>query len=711
MPELIGLDFETYGAEDLPTHGLARYAKHKTFMPLIGSVAWRSVNGGMIDRKTFDFVYHRATSTRELRAFLDPMYICAHNAPFEQMVLDNLGIHYSSNKFIDSAVVARAAGAGSSLEAAAPQLLDLPKLELGKQLIKLFSIPGPYQDGNSEKMFDPKVIADHPTEWAQFGEYCEVDASLSLEIVERYLGYLTERELHYQAITMDMNRTGWCVDVDLVEEMQRRYQENMAQALFDFRQRHQADELNLNSLKQLKEWCAERGVRASSFDEKHVDRLLSRIQAKLAQPGLTDEQIDRYSAVEDLLTTKKILGGSSLKKLKVILDTAAEDGSGAYRLWDQYLHYGAGQSGRTTGRSVQMQNLKRLSTVADMAELDDPDSEWDNTKLAENLRQVFTATDQNGRLIVGDFSSVESRGLAWLAQEEWKLSSYRQGLDLYKVLAGKIYDKPHDAVTKDERQTGKVGELACGYGAGPGAVVSFAEGMGVHLEEGEATKLVWDWRDANPGIVNLWARLDWMLHECVERRAPQSLGLPDQLLLRLTPCATPASLTKQVPGRGIQSVRMAIDDGHGEQFMVRYFHGCYVRGRNICYFRPTDRKTGDLWREQYVDPKTKQTRYYELYGGKLAGILTQSFCRELFFQALEQVHGWSLAHDNITLVGQFHDEIVVDWKPGWQARAGGGNALSILEAKQDMTAMMSDPGRVPSFPLAAEIKDDYRYTK
>ena len=42
MPELIGLDFETYGAEDLPTHGLARYARHKTFMPLIGSVAWRT---------------------------------------------------------------------------------------------------------------------------------------------------------------------------------------------------------------------------------------------------------------------------------------------------------------------------------------------------------------------------------------------------------------------------------------------------------------------------------------------------------------------------------------------------------------------------------------------------------------------------------------------------------------------------------------------
>jgi hypothetical protein len=130
----------------------------------------------------------------------------------------------------------------------------------------------------------------------------------------------------------------------------------------------------------------------------------------------------------------------------------------------------------------------------------------------------------------------------------------------------------------------------------------------------------------------------------------------------------------------------------------------YIRGRNVCYYKPSDRKTGDLWKNNYRDQKTKQIRFYQIYGGKLAGILTQSLCRELFFMVLRQVHEWAKWHSNIELVGQFHDEIVADWQPTVAA-------LSLPEAKLQLGKMMSDPGPFQSFPLAAEIKDDYRYTK
>ena len=46
--------------------------------------------------------------------------------------------------------------------------------------------------------------------------------------------------------------------------------------------------------------------------------------------------------VRALLHVKQVLGGSSLKKLQVILDTTGEDG----RLHDQYLHIGAGATYR-----------------------------------------------------------------------------------------------------------------------------------------------------------------------------------------------------------------------------------------------------------------------------------------------------------------------------------------------------------------------------
>src|SRR4029078_1299302 len=112
----------------------------------------------------------------------------------------------------------------------------------------------------------------------------------------------------------------------------------------------------------------------------------------------------------------------------------------------------------------------------------------------------------------GDFASVESRGLAWQAGEEWKLHAYFKGHDLDKVQAGRLFGVEPADVTKEQRQIGKVGELACGYGAGPAAVKEFAAKMGVELSEGESTKLVKDGRDANPKIVDYWYDLDKVMH-------------------------------------------------------------------------------------------------------------------------------------------------------------------------------------------------------
>lgn len=393
-----------------------------------------------------------------------------------------------------------------------------------------------------------------------------------------------------------------------------------------------------------------------------------------------------------------------------------DDEHGVPRVKDQYVHCGAGQTLRTSGRSVQMQNLKRLKTILDMDELLDPAISWDNTMMAENMRQVFTSSDEGGRLIVGDFSSIESRGLSYLAGEAWKQNAYHRGEDLYKVLAGKIYGKLPGNVTKTERQTGKVGELSCGYGAGPDAVIGFAAGMGIEMTEGEAGQLVMDWRNANPRTVEFWSVLDAMLRKVVVNGSGyEQWHLDVGLVIEMTAKPVPSSLSAQWRnGSGrvpLTSVSLQLKDGQGVCIMKRMFHGCHSAGRNIRYFKPSDRKTGDLWKQGYTDPKTKQYRMYELYGGKLAGILTQSFCREIFFKQLSRVHQWTRSHpEQVSVVGQFHDEIVLDWVP---PRAGQQRpAVFRAEAETVLTELMTQsiPG-LPAFPLAAEVKSAYRYIK
>jgi DNA polymerase len=689
MPARIGLDFETYSAVDLPKHGLARYVRHHTFRPLIASVAREN-----LPTQTVEFITDPGVAAHQLSSLIGDATIVAHNAGFEQAVLNSIGLHYESSRFIDSAVVARAAGAAGRLEAAAPQLLDTDKLESGKNLMRLFSIPP--KDAGPDAEFDVNLITDNYDDWLEYIHYCEVDAELGLHIVMEWEHVLAPYELAYQAVTMNMNNAGWRVDIPLVEEMQRRYLANLDHTLQTFRDTHDAQELNLNSLKQMKEWCEKKGVKATSFDEKNVAKLLTRIEQKLLSSAkLTQDKRDNYMAVRDLLRTKQALGGSSLKKLQVIIDTANEG-----RLLDQYLHCGAGQTLRTTGRSVQMQNLKRLSTIEDMDTLHDPSVYWDNTQLAENLRQVFTASDPKGKLIVGDFSSVESRGLAWLAHEDWKLDAYRKGQDLYKTLASNMFGVAYNAVTKEQRQIGKVGELSCGYGAGPGAVMMFAENMGVDLTEGEATKLVHDWRDANPNIVALWDRLNDMLIDVVEGRgATRRWELSDGLALTLTAIHPPTSLQKINPHA--VTVQMSVTRQR-TTILNRFFHGCHRRGRNVVYYKPSELKTGELWKDTFIDPKTKHRRHHELYGGKLAGILTQSFCRELFFESLLAVHVLMESRRTVQLVGQFHDEIVLDWQPG---------SFGLDGVELELEKLMSNSTIAPSFPLAAEIKHDYRYTK
>ena len=673
------------------------------FQPLRAAVAFDDTGtGNSIYTHSLDFIKDGHDSTvAKLRSMLGIQTIVAHNAPFEWAVLNRIGIHLPASRLRDSAVTARAAGAGSSLEAAAPQLLGVDKLSSGKNLIKLFSIPGPWQEKFNSLAFEPQVVYDNPADWKEFGKYCELDAKLGLELRLKYKHYLTSKEDLFQSLTMEMAFAGWPVDVDTVQEMQRRYIENMDKALADFRRVNNAAELNLASLKQMKEWCADRKIRANSFDEKHVASLLRRLEKKVVTMPVDDIKRAGYLEVMAMLKTKQILGGASLKKLVTILDTVGED----RRLRDQYLHCGAGQSLRTTGRSVQMQNLKRIAEPADMSTLRDDDVEWTNGEMAENLRQVFTASDPNGFLLVGDFKSVESRGLAWLAGEEWKLDAYDQGQDLYKVLASKIYGVPYDSVDKTQRQTGKVGELSCGYAAGSGAVQEFAKKMDVEMSEAEAAKLVNDWRAANPETVIFWADLDQLLDQALGQALGGAISIPqlnlkDGFNLSMKRVSTPQTLRDQHPGA--QSLMLEVLDHRREPFLKRYFHGCYRTGRNVRFYKPSDRKTGDLWRQSYTDPKTGLIRHYELYGGKLAGILTQSFCRELFFQSLAIASAEYQKYDNTTLVGQFHDEIVVDWQPG---------ICDLEGARSILAASMADSGVVPSFPLEADIKHAYRYIK
>ena len=711
----IGLDFETYGNVNLPKYGLDRYMNDPSFQVLIGSVHERSQEG-----LTFDFVRNPGKAPIAFREFVLKalewgFWFTAHNVGFERGCMQKLGFDDKVlYRITDSAVVARAQGAASHLEAAAPQLTDIEKLEVGRNLIMKFSVPTDANGGRPYTRAEIEADLELSQEWELFAEYCEVDAEASRVIVEQYSdteSFLREHEMEWY--TYLMNRHGWNVDLELVNEMQLRFEHNTQQIVSEFYALYGKNpdgtpafsDKFLNSTPQMKAWCEARGIKTSSFDSEHVEKLLTRVQKQLGKMKPTQARYEGYEAVEALLIVKKELGGSSLSKLQKIIDLTGTDG----RLRNQYMHLGAGQSYRSTGKGVQLQNLKRLS--ASPLDFDDDSADVvedaDNTTLAENLRQVFIADELAGRQIVGDFSSVESRGLAWVAGDDMKVQAFKDGKDMYKVQATLIYPGlQYENVTKQERQIGKVGELGCGYGAGPGALSRFAGKMGIEMSEEEALSLVRGWRETNPKVVDLWDRLGNGLQQAVELNAEIEVELAHGLRLVYIPFDPPASLRAQHPGA--RSIRMQLWAEHGTEFVLeRVFHGCYMRGTDVCFYKTSDRKTGDLWKNHYRDPKTGKVVFYKLYGGKITGILVQSMCRELFFDAVRGLFHVFKDVPNATPIGQFHDELVTSWVPSNEK-----GCVTLEQAMSLVETVMSTPrSSFKGFPLEADVKNDYRYTK
>lgn len=720
----VGLDYETFSSVNLPERGLDNYVKSPDFRVLIASMEFNGVAW------TYDWVFdclwqfngQKQTPmphdkiTKQFMGYMNRTDQIAHNAPFERAVTKWLDPEYSPYRIEDSAVLARAAGAESKLEVASRQLTNSDKLEVGSSLVMRFCVPNDlYPEGATRERI---IENDDMDNWMLFIEYCEMDARGCREIgdtFDKIFGELDptlrERELYKERATFDMNENGWHVDLPLVKKMKQRKWANdiIAKRAFVNESNQQ---INFNSVPQLKKYCAERGFPIKSTDKYHLPVYLEKVteQLKNEDNSLSEDRLQKLREVQSLLEVKAELGGSMLTKLPVILNLVNEEDG---RLRDQYMHLGAGQTFRTTGRGVQMQNLAKLKmekdengkeVPRDVSTLYDLTADWSNTDMAGNLRQVFTATHPEGQIIVGDFSAVESRGLAYLAGEEWKLDAYREGLDVYKVLVTKYDGIEYDEVTPALRPRGKYSELSCGYQASGAAVQEFMFRLGFSVSIEEALQNVIDWRGANPNIVDFWFTLDKVLKGAVRTKQPLSAKIGHGLTFKVTPFLLD-SIQEIHPGA--QSVVMQILLPDGEPFVSRVVHGCYFKKAGervaLCYYKPVDKLSkGKLWTPTYKHPKTKKTTFYSIYGGKVAGIMTQSFCREMFFESLSELNERLKGVGNALIVNQFHDEIGVDWSPE--------GPLS-LEATVKIVEETMSHTRIKDFPLIADVKYHYRYVK
>jgi len=109
-------------------------------------------------------------------------------------------------------------------------------------------------------------------------------------------------------------------------------------------------------------------------------------------------------------------------------------------------------------------------------------------------------------LIDSDSSQIEARTLAWLSQQEDLIKAFANGEDVYKIMAGKIYNKPVEEITKDERFFGKTVILGAGYGMGAKKFHLMLRLQNINISDSEAERIITIYRTTYPRISNLWTQ-------------------------------------------------------------------------------------------------------------------------------------------------------------------------------------------------------------
>ena len=134
------------------------------------------------------------------------------------------------------------------------------------------------------------------------------------------------------------------------------------------------------------------------------------------------------------------------------------------------------------------------------------------TRVTDVLREMLRPSlipAPGKQFVVADWSSVEARVNPWLSNcGQSKLDIFTRGEDVYKVNASATFKCAIEDVTADQRQIGKVQELACGFAGGVGAFAAMGRAYGVALPESDARRMVDAWRRANPWAVPYWQDLE-----------------------------------------------------------------------------------------------------------------------------------------------------------------------------------------------------------
>jgi DNA polymerase len=270
-------------------------------------------------------------------------------------------------------------------------------------------------------------------------------------------------------------------------------------------------------------------------------------------------------------------------------------------------------------------------------------------------------------LVVADWAAIEARVTPWASGSKSgraKLDIFAKGEDVYKHNAAATFRVPYADVSKDQRQIGKVQELACGFAGGVGAFASMGRIYNVILTESESKRMVDAWRRANGWSVPYWSKLEHAYLAAMRN-----------------------------PGQQFEAGKVTyLFDGQHLWYAL-------PSGRVLCYPFARFNEEGDLtyakasWKPAADAKEWPRAR---LWRGLACENITQAVANDLLRHALRQLDA-----EGLNVVLHVHDEIVLEVPEADAERA----AARLVEV------MCQPPEWAKGLPLNAEVATMVRYGK
>lgn len=507
MPKTLSIDLETFSPVDIRDCGSFRYIDDPEFEILLFGYAFGEDEPTVVDLCSGEAIPDEVTDALYSSDYIKTGY----NNAFERYALwKHFGRYCPPEQWEDTMVLAAVCGLPLGLGAVGSALglpEDKAKDKAGKALIKYFCCPckPTKTNGGRERNYPEHA----PEKWAQFIEYNRQDI-------------VTERHIRNMLLRWKPDETEhrfWCLDAR-INERGMRVDTQLVRNALDFDARYKAELTekavtlsgldNPKSVAQIKDWLYQQeGITVASLNKAVVADVIKQLNTDKAR---------------EFMAVRAELSKTSTMKYEAMRRSVCPDG----HIKGCFQFYGASRTGRFAGRLVQLQNLPQnhmedLATARALVSAGQYETvkalyESVSGTLSELIRTALIP-EPGCRFIVCDYSAIEARVIAWLADEQWRLDVFRSGGDIYCASASQMFKVP--VVKHGEnghlRQKGKIAELALGYGGGVNALKAFgADKMGMSDED--MVETVDLWRSASPRICALWKSLERAMMKCIVRK-------------------------------------------------------------------------------------------------------------------------------------------------------------------------------------------------